>query len=103
MQIQPNDTDVRTFEEQYQHNQNTPLPESLQIARLANATNYTYHDIGEPPCKCRTSSKIQIGKIRRLNAPIYIADWLGLVYTTGPDMKASIWAGLFSKDSYGSW
>jgi len=50
-QIQPNSPDVLKFNTQFGTNQSTPLPDSLQIARIANATNYTYTAIGEPPCK----------------------------------------------------
>lgn len=27
------------------------MPKQLQIARIANATNYTYQNFGHPPCK----------------------------------------------------
>jgi hypothetical protein len=55
-QIQPNSPDVLNFYKQSSTNQSTPLPQSLQIARIANATNYTYTTVGEPPCKSLTPS-----------------------------------------------
>jgi hypothetical protein len=56
--ISPTDHNVQTFEQQlkaYDSSNQTgsqpPLPAKLQVARIANATNYTYPDIGEPPCE----------------------------------------------------
>jgi hypothetical protein len=49
-QIMPNSPDVIAFNKQFSTNQSIPLPDSLQIARIANATNYTYTNVGEPPC-----------------------------------------------------
>ena len=50
-QIQPNSPAVLAYNKAYNSNQSIPLPDSLQIARIANATNYTYTNVGEPPCK----------------------------------------------------
>jgi Protein of unknown function (DUF3176) len=50
-QILPNSPDVLKFNKMYNTNQSIPLPDSLQIARIANATNYTYTNVGEPPRK----------------------------------------------------
>lgn len=50
-QIQPNDPTVLKFNKQFSMNQSIPLPDSLQIARIANTTNFTYSNVGEPPCK----------------------------------------------------
>jgi hypothetical protein len=57
LQIYPYQEDVREFEAAYRHDQSTPLPDSLQYARIANTTIYDDWDtLGETPCKCFVGS-----------------------------------------------
>jgi hypothetical protein len=54
--INPNDPSIAKFRQL--SSQNCTLGqkgcEGLEVARIANATNYTTDNSGEPPCRCHT-------------------------------------------------